>query len=498
MLLSAVRNRAEQRVGTTLCGKWHLDAIVGAGGMATVYAATHRNRSRVAIKMLHPEYSIDDQIRSKFLREGYVANSIGHPGAVSIIDDDKTEDGAAFLVMELLSGETLGQRLKRYRRRFPRREALLIAGQLLEVLIAAHAKGVVHRDIKPDNLFITVGGQLKVLDFGIARLRAAAASGSTAIGMFFGTPGFAPPEQARGRSDEVDARSDLYAVGATLFARLAGRPVHQAETATERIALTISVPAPSIATVISDLPPAVAHVVDRALLYDKKERWPNAKAMLAAVRTAIQAVNDEVESEPPGTQDMPTPLLARLLDDCRTTVSLGNGPSSAIRAVGKKWRLKGSGILIAVGVAGAAAAVGHLLSGGARGGEPAMEVTSVAPAAPSNPLLAATAEPRAAESVSAAPAVGADLLPPANDEPIEAKPQARVSVGKGVPKERSPSGAIAVGSGEAVADGAAPPPVVAPEAESPPKAEPPVVAPSGLSATSGTEPSAPNLFSRRR
>lgn len=301
MLAPDVRRRAERRVGTTLCRKWHLDSVVGCGGMATVYAATHRNQSRVAVKILHPELSIDDQIRARFLREGYLANSIDHPGAVAVIDDDETEDGTAFLVMELLSGETLEQRLRRPGGGVSRREALNVAEQLLEVLRVAHEKGVVHRDIKPDNLFITTTGHVKVLDFGIARLHAAA-SGSTGLGAFYGTPGYAPPEQARGRSDDdVDARSDLYAVGATLFAMLSGRPVHEAETATERLALTISLPAPSITTVVPDLPLELTQVIDKALRYERAERWPDAQSMLDAIRLARPAIEaiPETEAEHP-------------------------------------------------------------------------------------------------------------------------------------------------------------------------------------------------------
>ncbi len=512
MSVSAVRRRAEQRVGTTLCGKWRLDAIVGAGGMATVYAATHRNRSRVAIKILHPEYSIDDQIRTRFLREGYVANTIGHAGAVSIIDDDKAEDGSAFLVMELLSGETLGQRLRRHRGRFPPREALLLTEQLLDLLRAAHAKGVVHRDIKPENLFITVNGQLKVLDFGIARLRATTAPGSTTLGTFFGTPGYAPPEQARGRSDEVDARSDLYAVGATLFTMLTGRLVHEAETATERIALTISLPAPSVVTVASELPPSVALVVDRALRYDKKERWPTAKDMLAAVRAALQGTGGgEAEAEPPGTQDMPSPLLERLLDDCRTTVSLGNGPSSAIRMVGNRWPLK---IVSCVGgvalLGGALYFAPQLLAlvGGSR-----HDVAATA--------AAATVEPSAAPpEVRATPSSGSTLVVPSSDEAfaeptephtVEPSGQAatlrHAAVGAVSPKPRSPGGVSARKVTNEPPVATAPPSaapltepstVVAPNvAVLPPAEPPPTTADVPKPANVQQDAPVPSLFSRR-
>src|SRR5438445_12497266 len=99
--------RAKRRLGAVLNGKWRLDAVLGIGGMASVYAATHRNQARVAIKMLHPEVALDADVTQRFLREGYVANAVGHPGTVTVLDDDVTEDNAPFLVMELLVGQTL-------------------------------------------------------------------------------------------------------------------------------------------------------------------------------------------------------------------------------------------------------------------------------------------------------------------------------------------------------------------------------------------------------
>src|SRR5688500_4675306 len=105
--------RAEARIGGVLRGKWKLDRVIGIGGMATVYAATHRNQSRAAIKLLHPEVSLDMDVTSRFLREGYVANVVDHPGTVKVIDDDVSDDGAPFLVMELLDGETVEARWMR-------------------------------------------------------------------------------------------------------------------------------------------------------------------------------------------------------------------------------------------------------------------------------------------------------------------------------------------------------------------------------------------------
>src|SRR4029077_2105894 len=129
------------------------------GGMASVYRATHCNNGRrVAIKMLPPELSMNPEVKGRFLREGYVANKIGHPGAVAILDDDTAEDGSPYLVMELLEGESLARRLTRVGSPIPLAEALGIAAQVLEVLDMAHANGIVHRDIKPGNIFITKPG----------------------------------------------------------------------------------------------------------------------------------------------------------------------------------------------------------------------------------------------------------------------------------------------------------------------------------------------------
>ena len=213
------------RVGTTLKGKWRLDAILGSGGTATVYAATHRNGNRVAVKVLHPYFSKMPVERERFTREGYFANKVEHPDVVRVLDEDFDDDGNPFLVMELLDGEPLVARWKAAGHRLPVPEALWVADRLLSVLEAAHARGIVHRDIKPENLFLTAAGGLKVLDFGIARLRGVGSG--TMRGIVLGTPGFTAPEQARGEWDIVGARTDIWAVGATLFALLTGRLVHE-------------------------------------------------------------------------------------------------------------------------------------------------------------------------------------------------------------------------------------------------------------------------------
>jgi serine/threonine-protein kinase len=170
-------------------------------------------------------------MRERFAREGYIANRVNHPGVVTVLDDDVAEDGSLILFMELLDGETVEARARRTQKRLEVDETMWVAHELLEVVAAAHDAGIIHRDLKPENLFLTRDGRLKVLDFGIARLRELSSrSGATSSQSSLGTPAFMPPEQARGRWEEVDARSDIWAVGATMFSLVAGRSVHEAAT----------------------------------------------------------------------------------------------------------------------------------------------------------------------------------------------------------------------------------------------------------------------------
>lgn len=292
------RTLARMRVGQTLNNKWTIDSLIDVGGMAAVYAATHRDGKRVAIKMLHPAVAAQPHVRQRFLREGYLANQINHPGAVSVLDDDVTPDGAAFLVMELLEGESVENWMTRVGGKLALRDVLALADQVLDVLSEYHAHGVIHRDIKPANLFVTKSGHVKVVDFGLARLRDGYGDGyrggvPTAAGIVLGTASYMPPEQARGRSDEVDARSDVFAVGAVMFRALSGRLIHDARSATARLLQAVKEPAPSLATIVPSLPTGVVEVVDKALAFEKENRWATAAAMRTAVRETFAQLKDE-------------------------------------------------------------------------------------------------------------------------------------------------------------------------------------------------------------
>jgi len=284
--------RAGGRLGSTLLGKWTLDRLIDVGGMGAVYAATHRNGKQVAIKVLHPEFATDDETRTRFLREGYIANKIGHSGAVSVLDDDTTEDGTVFLVMELLEGESLEGRIAKNGGRLDPATLLAIIDPVLDVLAAAHAQGVIHRDIKPANLFITRDGQVKILDFGLAHVRERSFNQRlTRTGMVMGTSTYMPPEQARAQWKMVDARSDIWAIGATMFRALTGRHVHHAAvTQIERMLAAMSQHAAPLASLAPSVPDGVALLIDRALAFQRRDRWADARAMQKALRYAYRAL----------------------------------------------------------------------------------------------------------------------------------------------------------------------------------------------------------------
>lgn len=294
-----LEKRARARVGSSVAGgRWQLDSLLGVGGMAAVYAATHRNGKRVALKILHAELSTNPDARERFLEEAYTANRVGHPNVVSILDDSVTEDGCSFLVMELLEGHTLDARVLNDQVGLKLGEVLRLADQILDVLAAAHVHGIVHRDIKPENVFLCRDGSAKLLDFGIARAPEARRTLRTQIGSTMGTPAFMAPEQARGRWEQIDGRTDLWSLGATLFFALTGRLVHQGETLNEELLQAMTKRAPALRTLRPELPEPVATIVDRALAFEKEQRWPDARAMQAELK-AVAAALDETQTALP-------------------------------------------------------------------------------------------------------------------------------------------------------------------------------------------------------
>ncbi len=321
--------------------KWTLDRLIGVGGMAAVYAATHRNGARAAVKVLHADLSRNKEVRERFLREGYAANRVEHAGAVKVLDDDVVvsgpESGTAYLVMELLEGESLQDRLERGPA-LGELEFLSIAGSVLEVLEAAHARGVVHRDLKPENLFLVrtsedaaaggapSGARVKVLDFGLARL--AEGQAITSYGLALGTPSFMSPEQAAGRIDEIDGRTDLFALAATGFRICTGRRIHEAANPVDLVRKMASLAAPRVRTVRPEVSEACARIIDRALEFRREDRYESAAAMRADVERAVV----ELEVRGPTQLAIPAPPAPSRLPDFaqvssgdQTTIELREG-----------------------------------------------------------------------------------------------------------------------------------------------------------------------------
>lgn len=298
----AAGSHARARVGSVLDGKWTLETLLGVGGMAAVYAARHRNGARAAVKLLHADLARHADVRERFRREGYAANRVEHPGAVRVLDDDivttGVDAGTAYLVMELLEGESMQDRVERAPM-MDELEFLHIASAVLDVLKAAHARGVVHRDLKPENIFLvaaekaaSAGARVKVLDFGLARLLDGQAI--TTYGLALGTPSFMSPEQAGGRIDEIDGRTDLFALAATGFRLRAGRRIHEARNPVDLVSKMASLPAPRLREVAGDVSDAYARVIDRALEFRRDDRYESAAAMKDDVERALAELDPSV------------------------------------------------------------------------------------------------------------------------------------------------------------------------------------------------------------
>ena len=272
-----VRDRLVAAVGR----HYLVDEEIGRGGMAVVYRATDiRLHRRVAIKVLPPELAFNADVRERFLREAQTSAQLSHPGIVPIYTVDEAE-GVVFFVMALVEGESLAQRLARDVR-IPPEEARDILVAVAEALAYAHAHGVVHRDVKPDNIMLDrASGRALVTDFGIARA-AAGESRLTLTGVAIGTPAYMSPEQALGER-ELDGRSDLYSLGVIGYRMLAGVTPFQAANTPAMLVKHVSEPPPPLATRCPQAPRALVDAITRALAKRPEDRWADAAAFRAAL-----------------------------------------------------------------------------------------------------------------------------------------------------------------------------------------------------------------------
>ncbi len=353
---SYARAGADPMLGRTMAsGRYTLLARLGAGAMGTVYRARQEGTGRdVALKILRRDRAFDAASKARFEREARANSALASAHTVTVYDFGQAEDGSLYLAMELLVGESLGDRL-RDKKRMPPDQAVRITCEALMSLSEAHRKGIIHRDIKPDNLFLAkrpspdgkgTRDVCTVLDFGIAKVREQEGikAVETQAGMVFGTPRYMSPEQAQGRS--LDPRSDLYSLGVILYQMLVGRPPFEEDEAVLVMARHIKTAPkpPRQAAPSANIPEEVERVVLRALAKSPNDRPGDAdqfrleleRTMPAAERAALEAPASVVTSE---TQRLPATrrpgVIALALTLLLTAVALaalfgrdGGGPSS--------------------------------------------------------------------------------------------------------------------------------------------------------------------------
>jgi serine/threonine-protein kinase len=318
----------EARVGEWLTSRWELYAFLGGGAMSSVYAATDPDSGeRVAIKVFDPRIGKEPRVRETFLSEVRAPNAISHAARALVIADGVSDKGELFVVTELLAGSSLDHYMRLGGNVASVAEKLRLFDSVLSFLAECHARGIVHRDIKPTNLQLTRSGQISVLDFGVARLREMEAESDPESGsLLVSTSAFMAPEQALGLSDLVDGRADLWSVGACLYTLLTGEDVRRGLGAKEPVAVAATAKIPSIAVAQPDLPREVVAFVDKALSHDRARRFGDAQAM----RAELNALRDDVRS-------------GRAKPPSKEPPSSAAPPRAAPRESGVAWRANGEG-----------------------------------------------------------------------------------------------------------------------------------------------------------
>jgi serine/threonine protein kinase len=306
----------------TTVGAYRLLSVLGEGSMGTVYVGEHTLLGRrAAIKVLLPELSANDEAVQRFFNEARAITQIADPGLVQVFDFGHHTDGSAYIVMELLDGETLDKRLQRLGR-FDPLECIRLTKLMCSAIAAAHAKGVVHRDLKPENILIvgdagvTGGERPKILDFGIAKLSRSEQSVpgdfTTLEGMLMGTPLYMSPEQCRG--DEVDHRADIYSLGCVLMMMLTGQPPFDYESSFKLLKAHRRETPPLVASRMPGVPDVFDCILQRCLAKLPENRYQSMTELLVALRKA-EAIVDKmyartVPAHIPAVKPKPAPVAA--------------------------------------------------------------------------------------------------------------------------------------------------------------------------------------------
>jgi len=496
-----------------LVGNYRIVSELAAGGMGIVYVAEHKHMGRrAAIKFLLPELSKKEDVINRFFDEARAASHVEHPGIVQIFDCDyDASSGRAYLVMELLHGVTLRQRLARRRTAETEETAITIATGIAEPLAAAHAKGIIHRDLKPENIFLvsSVGGaselveRVKILDFGVAKLGASlrGRTNSTLEGSVLGTPLYMSPEQCRGVR-ELDARADIYSLGCVLFEMLCGRPPFVGDSATALIAAHLCDAPPDPRTFAPHLSDRLAALLGAMLAKEAGGR-PDGMGVvierLAACRGAARPVGRGLS---PGNVRGATKVLPTLPVDDTTasdppapargfSTTLSQSASERV-AVGSNVRSRRKAALLVVGAGavmiGGLAVAALRLHPGELGGDSTSQpatapppIVTHGPAAPAEPAFHTAPAPEPVRPATADPAAPAasgrdDLAKTAAPSTSPVEPEVHPTATPPGPRRRSsapsrPSRHAAGSAGKAGSPAVAPSadPPVRPTAKSTPK-----------------------------
>lgn len=290
----------DPRLGRLVAGRYRIDKLLGSGASAAVYQATHVAMQRaVAVKILHVQNQTEVQFMRRFRAEALAASKLEHVNVTRVFDYGQDDAGEAYIVMELVTGGSL-EDLVRSLGRVPPRRAVNIAVQVCRALAFAHEAGIIHRDVKPENIMLVPSldddGEtvdlVKVCDFGLAKLRDPDPEQGelTIAGMLCGSPAYMAPEQTTG--DALDARADLYAVGVTLFEALTGQMPHEAHSLAELFMKKTTAAPRRLSTLAPDLPARLEEIVLRALATDREERPPTARALLGELRAVSAHLPD--------------------------------------------------------------------------------------------------------------------------------------------------------------------------------------------------------------
>ena len=310
---------------------YEITRLLGQGGMGAVWEAKHLRLpgKRVVVKVLLFG-ATDAVVLARFRREAEIGSRLGHPNIVQVLDFNTLADGTPYIVLELLQGESLAARL--LRGPLPLEQVKAIVTQVGSALAAAHREGIVHRDLKPDNVFLCptdLGGEVrdvvKVLDFGISKIRGSKTV-LTQDAALLGTPQYMAPEQATGRNDEIDVRTDVFAFGAMTFEMLAGRAPFTGDTLAAVIHAIVYTPTPPLAAAAKDVPPPIVAAIERALDKNRDARFPDVNSFVKAVTSRSLATAPGSEPTPAsGAGRAPTERIAREPSRRPVWIALGLG-----------------------------------------------------------------------------------------------------------------------------------------------------------------------------